>query len=140
VELTFTPADDTLFNDFSFRGQLAASGFDMTVYVVVTNELGEASSDITFTTDKGANADFSRIGVTSPDQTIKSVEVFASGGDCTLCMGTGNFKEFKQVEFSFAGVPPGIPEPSTWAMMLVGFAGLGYAGYRKTKTNAALSI
>jgi hypothetical protein len=26
-----------------------------------------------------------------------------------------------------------IPEPSTWAMMLLGFAGLGYAGYRQTK-------
>jgi PEP-CTERM motif len=26
-----------------------------------------------------------------------------------------------------------IPEPSTWAMMLLGFAGLGYAGYRRTK-------
>jgi PEP-CTERM motif len=27
----------------------------------------------------------------------------------------------------------GVPEPSTWAMLLLGFAGLGYAGYRKTK-------
>jgi hypothetical protein len=27
----------------------------------------------------------------------------------------------------------GVPEPSTWAMMLLGFMGLGYAGYRKTK-------
>jgi PEP-CTERM motif len=26
-----------------------------------------------------------------------------------------------------------IPEPSTWAMMLLGFAGLGYAGYRANK-------
>jgi hypothetical protein len=25
-----------------------------------------------------------------------------------------------------------IPEPSTWTMMLVGFAGLGYAGYRSS--------
>jgi hypothetical protein len=24
-----------------------------------------------------------------------------------------------------------VPESSTWAMMLLGFAGLGYAGYRK---------
>jgi PEP-CTERM motif len=24
-----------------------------------------------------------------------------------------------------------IPEPSTWAMMLLGFAGLGFAGYRQ---------
>ena len=29
---------------------------------------------------------------------------------------------------------PAIPEASTWAMMLVGFAGLGFAGYRKAKT------
>jgi PEP-CTERM motif-containing protein len=27
----------------------------------------------------------------------------------------------------------GTPEPSTWAMMLLGFAGLGYAGYRRAK-------
>jgi hypothetical protein len=26
-----------------------------------------------------------------------------------------------------------IPEPSTWAMMLTGFAGLGFVGYRKAK-------
>jgi PEP-CTERM motif len=26
-----------------------------------------------------------------------------------------------------------VPEPSTWAMMMLGFAGLGFAGYRKTK-------
>ena len=25
----------------------------------------------------------------------------------------------------------GVPEPSTWAMMLLGFAGLGYAGFRR---------
>jgi hypothetical protein len=25
------------------------------------------------------------------------------------------------------------PEPSTWAMLLIGFAGLGYAGYRSRK-------
>jgi hypothetical protein len=28
------------------------------------------------------------------------------------------------------------PEPSTWAMMLVGFAGLGFAGYRSTRRDA----
>jgi PEP-CTERM motif len=25
------------------------------------------------------------------------------------------------------------PEPSTWAMMLIGFAGLAFAGYRRAK-------
>jgi hypothetical protein len=30
-----------------------------------------------------------------------------------------------------------IPEPSTWAMMLIGFAGLGYAGYRRARVPRA---
>lgn len=38
-------------------------------------------------------------------------------------------------EFAFPVDPPtgSAPEASTWAMMMVGFAGLGYAGYRKTR-------
>jgi hypothetical protein len=31
-----------------------------------------------------------------------------------------------------------VPETSTWAMMLVGFAGLGFAGYRRSKKNSAV--
>jgi unsaturated chondroitin disaccharide hydrolase len=31
---------------------------------------------------------------------------------------------------------PAIPEPSTWAMMLLGFAGLGFAGYRRARAGA----
>jgi hypothetical protein len=34
---------------------------------------------------------------------------------------------------------PTIPEPATWAMMLLGFAGLGFAGYRASRKGAALS-
>jgi hypothetical protein len=30
-----------------------------------------------------------------------------------------------------------VPEPSTWVMMALGFAGLAFAGYRTTKTTAA---
>ena len=29
-------------------------------------------------------------------------------------------------------ITSGVPEPSTWAMMLAGFAGLGFLGYRQT--------
>jgi hypothetical protein len=32
-----------------------------------------------------------------------------------------------------------IPEPSTWAMMLLGFAGLGFAGYRRSMQSRTLS-
>jgi hypothetical protein len=40
----------------------------------------------------------------------------------------------------FASDPSTIPEPSTWAMLLIGFAGLGYFGYRSQKRRAAIAI
>jgi hypothetical protein len=42
--------------------------------------------------------------------------------------------------FAATGAPTrGVPEPSTWAMMLFGFAGLGFAGYRRAGGVAARS-
>jgi hypothetical protein len=38
-----------------------------------------------------------------------------------------------------ATISPSVPEPSTWAMMVLGFAGLGLAGYRKAKTGAIVA-
>jgi hypothetical protein len=35
---------------------------------------------------------------------------------------------------------PGTPEPSTWTMMLLGFAGLGYLGYRSSRKSIALAV
>ena len=32
-----------------------------------------------------------------------------------------------------------VPEPSTWAMMLIGFAGLGFAGFRRAKSKPAFA-
>jgi hypothetical protein len=32
-----------------------------------------------------------------------------------------------------AGVSNFVPEPSTWALMLLGFAGLSFAGYRRAR-------
>jgi PEP-CTERM motif len=36
-----------------------------------------------------------------------------------------------------SGSTPTVPEPSTWALMLLGFAGLGFAGWRRTTAKAA---
>jgi choice-of-anchor A domain-containing protein len=41
-------------------------------------------------------------------------------------------------DFPFQGTVPGaVPEPSTWAMMAIGFAGLGFLGLRSRKAAAA---
>ena len=47
-----------------------------------------------------------------------------------------------QAELWFSSDPSllSVPEPSTWAMMLLGFAALGFAGYRARKATAALAV
>jgi len=40
--------------------------------------------------------------------------------------------------FEFSLVPSVIPEPSTWAMMALGFMGLGYAAFSRRKTNISM--
>jgi hypothetical protein len=39
--------------------------------------------------------------------------------------------------YTQTSIATGVPEVSTWAMMLLGFGGLGYAGYRRNKASLA---
>ena len=50
--------------------------------------------------------------------------------------GTSTLKivaDFKDV------VAPPVPEPSTWAMMILGFAGVGFVAYRRKRNGSALT-
>jgi hypothetical protein len=49
--------------------------------------------------------------------------------DRVLAASSSNSFEFDNVAAGMSAVP----EPSTWAMLLIGFAGLGYAGFRRSK-------
>jgi hypothetical protein len=64
---------------------------------------------------------------------------FAGTAESAVFGGSANFIAFDNVTIGSA-TPGGIPEPSTWAMMMLGFAGLGFAAYRKAQSGrAALS-
>jgi hypothetical protein len=55
----------------------------------------------------------------------------------------GNFTELGydvRTEGSFTTGVGAVPEPSTWAMMLLGFAGVGFMAYRKKQNGSALRI
>jgi len=110
TELVFTPENSNLFADFSFRGQLN-EGANGTVTVTVQDNQGGATQTFILT-DLGTNSDFARQGIISLDgETIQSVTL------------TSDFKQVKQIEFSFA---PGVPDNGATVMLLGGaLAGLG---------------
>ncbi len=93
----------------------------------------EFGSNASYSGDTGFGTDLSYIESNVPYATY-----FAGGFQLSDTGDQGQFLSQSQ----FSPSPPGsgtltpfsTPEPSTWAMMLLGFAGLGFAGYRKAKT------
>ncbi len=68
---------------------------------------------------------------------------FLDGGPYALATGTndGTAGQYLfEVRNGQVIPPPGVPEPSTWAMMLVGFAGLGAAGYSASRRRSSLAV
>lgn len=73
----------------------------------------------------------------SDDWTLYTVVVTGSGSDSLEFRAVGTSDSFggSLDAISISAVP----EPSTWAMMVLGFLGVGFAAYRR-KTKAALRI
>ena len=90
TSLTFTPSNDTLFTDFSFRGQLNRLGDTSSVDVSWTDSSG-ISGSLSFSGLAGPDADFKRLGFVSTDETLASVTISTTAGE--------SFKEFKEVQF-----------------------------------------
>ena len=58
------------------------------------------------------------------------------GNATDILVYVGKVGPYTNVETSQPPPPP-VPEPSTWAMMLLGFAGLGLLGYRRGSARAS---
>jgi hypothetical protein len=106
-----------------FSNDLSGSGFDNLEFQITV----DGNSSFTFQT-----------------QSLDSAEAFFSDNSLLLgVLGEGN----QTVDVTYMltasvvgdgfgfdfGVGGAVPEPSTWAMMLLGFAGLGYAGFRHAR-------
>jgi hypothetical protein len=115
TSITFNPTDN-VFTSFSFQGQLDILG---SIFVEVADNMGNV---FTFA-GVPANANFGPFGaVTDGSQYINSVRVYTDLPE--------NFKSIKNIDFGNYTVSA-VPETSTWAMMILGFAGVGFLAYRR---------
>jgi PEP-CTERM motif len=108
----FTATSAGLFFDFSATdvgGQLQYLIFDSGNYLCLNAAAGNCS---------GPNP--------------SSVAIYVSGSD-PLIPETGN------VEIATVAVAGSVPEPSTWAMMILGFAGIGFMAYRRKSKPALMA-
>jgi hypothetical protein len=118
---------------------LAGGLFSFNNFVMDTSDGDGGLSNSTvfaFNGSQGVKAvtsgDFTPADSILPWRSIPSVPISfvgqGPGGDsCINCY----FGQIATLTVPSAGA---IPEPSTWAMILLGFAGLGFAGYRKAKS------
>jgi PEP-CTERM motif len=54
-----------------------------------------------------------------------------------LCTDVGPFSN--SVNPEFVGFATSVPEPSTWAMMILGFAGIGFMAHRRKSKPALMA-
>jgi hypothetical protein len=92
------------------------------------NDLGEIVGDYTLS-DGNMFGFLDKGGVFSTIDPFGSTAVTANGiNDLGQVVGF-----YTDANGNTIGFETTIPEPSTWAMMLLGFAGLGFLGYRKVR-------
>jgi hypothetical protein len=102
----------------TYRDFFIDIGIDNTNAITVINEGSYGGGGyLNFTVDISGLPKTDSITSSTPFTFSNGVLTFASTG------GTEPFETFT--------VSSGVPEPATWAMMLVGFAGLGVAAHRR---------
>jgi hypothetical protein len=126
----------TLADSYTFGSNIKAADFISFDY-----SSSSLSFDITSAeTFGGLNADgsFNSEGILLVEAT-EGLPVFETAPGIFVATIVDNGSSDIGSSFTFTLVPGAVPEPSTWAMMLLGFAGLGYAGYRKAQQAAVAS-
>lgn len=115
---------DPAFTEYEFSIQLAAAG-DISIYVMLTGSSAwQLVTGSPIHQNANQNNQYLLSGLTS------------GSFDKVLISSTGAIFQVKQNSINLA--PGAVPEPGTWGLMLLGFAGIGMAVRRSRKRNPAL--
>jgi hypothetical protein len=131
-----TPADTFFVNQFaapatfSFSSPVSAVGFTLAD--------GFSGGTITAQFFDGSTLDGS-FNFSAANQTAFSFFGVNGIGPITSVTLTPDFNSFLLVDQIQSGVAA-VPEPSTWAMMILGFCGIGFMAYRRKSKAPAIRV
>ena len=99
---------------------------------------GEDSALVTFNLYDGATEVWTSTTLSPSD--IPTFLASGYNGLVTRVVVSSPEPDFYVMDNVTYGIGTATPEPSTWAMMLLGFAGLGFVGYRRTRKPRSIAV
>jgi hypothetical protein len=116
-------------------GDLVLQNLDMFAAFVGNPDIGPEITELDGMSVREllSEADLVLGGAATPFNPDEMAEVVGSTNMVFDAGFTGTFDKFLAFPAST------VPEPSTWAMMFLGFAGLGFVGYRKTRKAVSIA-
>ena len=117
-----------------------AAGFDTGFSFFYADQVGFTGSVTVWSGLDGTGTELASLSLPStPDPYNVWVPMgvsFSGVAQSAVFGGSANFIGFDNITLGSAS-PGGVPEISTWAMMLVGFAGIGFAGHLRSRSGRA---
>jgi hypothetical protein len=137
-----TPGLPSTFNvvaEFFNVSASSFSGLDITIFDSANSVLGVFTTDALAPTLSGAVL----VTTADPKGHLLIAANGASSYNITAALmfleGPGNFIGVQDLTSTLTSVAA-VPEPSTWAMMILGFAGVGFMAYRRRTQTTALAV
>jgi hypothetical protein len=127
TQLTFTLLGGASFTKAEFNLENGDTIIDANDLMITLTALGGGTSTFAVNNPTGSNI-FDIIAPTGQSYTQASFSTT-----------NGGFVDFKQLRLVLA-TPSGVPEPATWAMMLLGFGGIGMAMRRSRRSGALMQV
>jgi hypothetical protein len=128
TQLSFELANNATFTRSVFNINAATDG-SVLIRVEGLNIVGGFFQD-DFTVDANGQNFFTVTSING--QLMTDISLTAING--------ATFEDVRQVRLGGGSVVSTVPEPSTWAMMLLGFAGIGFMAYRRNQKGTAFRI
>jgi hypothetical protein len=126
TSVSFNLASGGTFNNLEFN---VFGGTATSVNFSVLDNQGD-TTNLTGFLDNGSGM-FGVVGI--HNQTIASITISSINGDL-------GFLDLRQIRLDETTVSGAVPEASTWAMLILGFAGIGFMGYRRKSFGTALRL